>query len=393
MGIAVVGTASVVALAACSSSPSSSGAGAGTKVLNVAMIVDASGADGPGFSPAIGGMEAAVSQFNAAGGVDGEKVNAKLYDTTSTASGGIAAARAAIGAGAFAVVSVSQLIDGALPLLSAAKVPVLGYGVSPNWFSGVCTTCYSWSGNIVSINTTAWVTMMVDKGYKKLALFSDVNDPGGLAGGRLWKRMIPAAGGTVAYYQEGVNTADQATMTALAKAIIDSGAQGVLTSGATGGPQIQSALNQLGAKIPVLQPVVYGAAAAKQYGNSINGMIYANVTATPDYTDDPGVRAYEATMQKYGKDSAGFAVQGYISMKFLLDNLKSLSGAPTQQKLLKELSTLKGYDSDGLICPVDFPAFQQQSGSLCLSASQFVNGKWTRYSDDGKTFWTGTAFR
>jgi ABC-type branched-subunit amino acid transport system substrate-binding protein len=400
--IAAAAFVSLGVLAACGSSAQPNGGSGGTgsgggasagKVLKVAMFVDASGALGPGFSPAVGGMEAAAAAFNDGGGANGVKVSVKLYDTASTASGGVSAARAAIADGSFAVVPVSQLIDGALPLLASAKMPVTGYGVSPNWYSGTCATCYSWSGNIVSINTTSWVDMMVRKGHKRLALFSDVNDPGGLSGGKLWKRMIPAAGGTVALYREGVDASNSAAISALARQIVGSGAQGVLTSGATGGPQIQSALNALGSKIPVLQPVVYGAAAAKQYGNAINGMIFANVTATPDYTNDPGIETYLATMKKYNKDPAGFALQGYISMKFLLDTIKSLPGTPTQQKLLRALSILKGYDSDGLICPVDFPAFQQQAGSPCLSASQFVGGRWTQYSDGGKTFWVGKAFR
>lgn len=374
----------VAALAACSSSAgSSSGTSASGNSggqLTVAFINDTSGELGPGFSPAIQGAEAAVAAFNAAGGADGKKVTLKLFDTTSTASGAIAAARAAIAANPVAIVPVSETLDGAIPLMAASKIPVVGWGITPSWFTGVCSTCYSWSGNVVSLNTTAWVGLMVDHGYKKLAMIVD-SEPGSLQGAKVWKKMFPVVGGQLVLDREGIDMSNSADVTQMAQAVIKSGATGVLLNASEGGPELQAALNQDGAHIPVLNVVAYGPQVAKQFGSSANGLIFASFPATLQYTSDAGVQQYLATMAKYGKSPDGFALQGYISMKFALDNLKA-AAAPTSSDLIKQLSHLTGYNMDGLICTVSFPAYQSTAGSKCLSASQLENGTWVKFGSN-----------
>jgi ABC-type branched-subunit amino acid transport system substrate-binding protein len=380
-----------VALAACSGS-AAAGGGSGSASsassggdLTVAFVNDTSGELGPGFSPAIQGAEAAVDAFNAGGGAHGKKVTLKLFDTTSSASGAETAMRAAIAANPVAIVPVSEMIDGTIPLLAASKVPVIGWGITPSWYTGVCGNCYSWTGNIVGANTTAWVGLMVDHGYKKLAMVVDTL-PGSVQGAIVWKKMFPVVGAKLVLDDEGVNMADSAEISQVAQAIIKSGAQGVLVNASSGGPQIQAALNQDGAHIPALNVVAYGPQVAQQFGSSANGLIFASFPATLQYTSDPGLQEYLATMKKYGKNPNGFAEQGYISMKFALDNLKA-AAAPTSAALLKQMSHLSGYDMDGLICPVTFPAFHEAAGTLCLSASQLENGTWVKFGT--QTFYKG----
>jgi ABC-type branched-subunit amino acid transport system substrate-binding protein len=382
-----------VALAACSgsavSASNSSSASASGGSLTVAFINDTSGELGPGFSPAIQGAEAAVEAFNAAGGAHGKKVTLKLFDTTSSASGAETAVRAAIASDPIAIVPVSEMIDGTIPLMAASKIPVIGWGITPSWYTGVCPNCYSWTGNIVGANTTAWVGLMVDHGYKKLAMVVDTL-PGSVQGAKVWKKMFPVVGAKLVLDDEGVNMADSAEISQVAQAIINSGAQGVLVNASSGGPQIQAALNQDGAHIPALNVVAYGPQVAQQFGSSANGLIFASFPATLQYTSDPGLKQYLATMQKYGKNPNGFAEQGYISMKFALDNLKAAS-APTHAALLKQMSHLSGYTMDGLICPVRFPAFQEAAGTLCLSASQLENGTWVKFGS--QTFYKGEQIK
>jgi Periplasmic binding protein len=129
---------------------------------------------------------------------------------------------------------------------------------------------------------------------------------------------------------------------------------------------------------------------ARQYGSAANGLIFASFPATLEYTNVEGVQEYLSTMKKYGKSPDGFALQGYISMRFMLDNLK-MASAPTSAALLSQLSQLRGYDEDGLICPVNFPAFQQAAGTTCLSASQLENGKWVKFG--ASTFYKGKEIR
>jgi branched-chain amino acid transport system substrate-binding protein len=368
-----------LAVTACGSNgSSSSGASGGSSAaITIGFVSDATGLFGPVFSPAIDGAKAEVAAVNAAGGVHGHQIILKVYDTGSTAAGGQNAVRSALGAKVTAIVSVSQFIDGGLPLLASSGVPAVGFGVSPNWYGADKKTLFSYTGDIVTKTSTAWGQVVVDLGKTKVGLVADAS-PGSQAALPVWTdKLIPSAKLDLVTTVSPLNASDSGQVVAAAQKIKAAGAQAVLSTAGGGGGELQAALNQVGAKnIPVVQGNEYGPAIAQQFGASANGLIYVSFAATPEHVATPGVATYLSDMRKAGQNpSPGVALQGYVTTKMLLDAMKTVSGDITPTAIATKLNSLDGYNENGLIPPVHFPAFHT-SAAGCLSESQLRDGKW-----------------
>jgi ABC-type branched-subunit amino acid transport system substrate-binding protein len=370
--------ASVLALsaAACgSSSPSSSGSQADSsgKTLNIALIVDVTGIYASISGLALYPMEAAIAQANAKGGVDGYHIDYKVIDSQSTPVGGLTAAREAIADHVFAVVADSTGLMGGLATLAAAKMPVIGDGDVPQWNAG--PTLFSISGDITTQNTTAWMKVLISRGDKRIAV------PGGtlnVVAAQNWSKLIPYAGGSTCFYRVGIDGTDTASITALAHEIIAAHCQGVASPTMYPGTlQLQIALNQLGANIPVVDAGDFGPSVITQAGSSADNLIYANFFASAYDTSDPGVAQYLAAMKKYEPSQSPycFCEKGYPIAEWFLHALSQIHGTPTQTKLVAALNSTNGYTVNGLVGPIYEPLFHTQ-GSLCLSYSTIKNGAW-----------------
>jgi branched-chain amino acid transport system substrate-binding protein len=368
-----------LAVSACGSGSGASGKSGGDApdAITIGFISDATGAYGPVFSPGIDGAKAEVAAVDAAGGTDGHQIILKVYDTGSTAAGGQNAVRSALGDGVTAIVSVSQFIDGALPLLASGGVPAVGYGVSPNWYGADRKTLFSYTGDIVTKTSTSWGQIVSALGKTRVALVADAS-AGSQSALPIWaNQLIPDSGLRLVTTVSPLDASDSAQLVSAAQKIKDSGAQAVLSTAGSGGAELQAALNQVGAKdVPVVQGNEYGPAIATQFGASANGLIYVSFAATQQHVSVPGVATYLSDMRKAGQDpDPGFALQGYVATKLLLDTMKTVSGNLTHAAIATKLDSLNDYDENGLIPPVYFPAFHT-SAAGCLSGSQLEDGKW-----------------
>jgi ABC-type branched-subunit amino acid transport system substrate-binding protein len=385
--------------AACASSggsgagnPSSPGSGGGAvsgKTLTLGVVADVTGLMSPVSGPTLYAMEAAIAEANAKGGVNGYKFKYKVYDAQSTPVGGLNAARQAIADHVFAIVADSQGLDGGLATLSAAKLPVVGDGDSPNW-SGR-PYIYSISGNLITQNTTAWAKVLISQGRTRIGV------PGGTinaAATVTWEHLVPFAGGKLCFGRVGINGANTASLVAVAHEIIAAHCQGIINPTLYPGTEaLQAALNQLGANIPEVEAGDLGPAITSQYGSSVNNMIYANFFASPYDTSDPGVAQYLAAMAKYepGKQVDCFCIKGYPIVQWFLHSFGQIKGTPTQAKLVAALESTHGYTANGLVPPVQEPAFHTV-GSVCLSYSIIKNGQWTSLLKGPNPFICGQRF-
>jgi hypothetical protein len=182
---------------------------------------------------------------------------------------------------------------------------------------------------------------------------------------------------------------------AVAHEIIAAHCQGVV--GVTlypGTLQLQIALNQLGAHIPVVDEVDSGPAVIQQAGSSANNLIYINQNATPYATKDPGVVQYVSDMKTYeaGHDPyCGRCLLGYASVKWMTHALGQLSGAPTQKGLIDALNSTKNYTINGLVGAITEPDFHS-TGTICLSAQVIQNGQWVPLINSAYPFTCGKRF-
>jgi hypothetical protein len=336
------------------------------------LAVDVTGNFAPLSDPGLYALEAGIAEYNASP-TGKYHINYKIYDTQSSPAGGLNAARLAISDHQFAVLGMTLGLDSGLATLSAAGVPTLGNGDTVNWSNrpGI----FSYEGNEITQNTTGWMDLLINQGRKNIAI--PTGPTYGAAAGPTWNAEVPFAGGKTCFYRQGIDATNTATLTAVAHEIINAGCQGVdslLDSNTVG---LQVALDQLGGNVQVVDPADFGPAVTNQYGSSANGLIYANFFASPYATGNQGVNEYLAAMKQYEPSHNPYCicVKGYAVAKWFAWGLDQVPASPTQTALINVLNTTHAYTEDGLIGPINEPAFHS-SGQLCLGASIVKGGKW-----------------
>jgi ABC-type branched-subunit amino acid transport system substrate-binding protein len=318
--------------------------------------------------------EAALKAANAAGGVNGYKFTWKVYDAGSSPTGGLNAARLVVSDHPFAVLASWAQPNSGLPSLAAAGIPTLGDGDGTGWSGPL--NLFSVTGNEYTRGTTAWMEVFIKEGKKRIAI------PGGTVNPEItaqWEKEVTRSGGTLCFGRTGINGTNTATIVAVAHQIISAHCQAVVSPTLYPGTlQLQVALNQLGANIPVEDLVDNGPQVIQQAGSSANNLVYTNDNATPFATDDPGVAQYLSDMKTYEPSNTpycGRCMLGYIQAKWLFHALGQMQGTPTQQGLTAALNSTKNYTVDNLMGPINEPEFHT-NGNLCLSYQVIQNGQW-----------------
>jgi ABC-type branched-subunit amino acid transport system substrate-binding protein len=358
--------------------------------LTVGLINDVTGQ--LSFTNGLAVEEAALKAANAAGGVDGYKFAWKTYDTTSTPAGGLIAARAAVADHVFAVIASWALPDTGLPTIAAAGIPTIGDGDGTAW-SGP-PDLFSVIGNGFSGGvSTAFFAPLIQRGYTRIAL------PGGTINPAIipaYEKAVAGSGGSVCFSRVGIDGTNTASITALAHEIIGAHCQGVFSATLYPGTlQLQIALNQLGAHIPVVDLVDSGPSVIKQAGTSANNLIYANDFATAYNTSDPGIVQFLSQMKTYEPTAnvyCGNCIKGYVAAEWFLKALGELNGAATQQGLIAALNSTKNYTADNLVGPINEPAFHTTGYGLCFAALAIENGNWVPLESGSFPFICGQPF-
>jgi ABC-type branched-subunit amino acid transport system substrate-binding protein len=334
-------------------------------------------------------MEVALKAANAAGGVDGYKFAWKVYDSGSSPSGAINAVRLAVSDHVFAVLINSAQPDSALPSLVAAGIPTIGDGDGAG-YSGP-PDMFSVTGDSFLKNTTAWWEPLVQEGKTRIAI------PGGTINASVtseWERQLPLGGGSLCFGRTGIDGTNTASITAVAHEIIAAHCQGVVSPTLYPGTlQLQIALNQLGAEIPVVDLVDSGPAVIQQAGSSADNLIYTNNTASPYATRDPGVVQFLSDMKTYAPSQTpycGRCMIGYIMAKWFLQSLGQINGTATQPGLIAALNSTKNYTANNLIGPINEPEFHS-TPDPCLSFQVIQNGHWVPLTNTAFPFVCGKA--
>jgi ABC-type branched-subunit amino acid transport system substrate-binding protein len=235
--VQVGGGLAVVSLlaAACSSGGASSGSGSGSSAgtseaaepVDIALVTDLTGAASSTGVEALAGVKTAVYQINAAGGVDGSKLQLATYDGQTTVSVDQNVTRQAIASKPAAIVSfllsneteatASLVMSGGVPWVGPSY-PVAALSEATNWFSTSATDPAVATGTVSSLKAILGGSLA-----GKTVAFEGLQNPAVAAHITLMKQGVTSAGGTV-----GKVITDPAGITSWA-----SQAQSVVSSGAS----------------------------------------------------------------------------------------------------------------------------------------------------------------
>jgi branched-chain amino acid transport system substrate-binding protein len=337
----------LVALTACgnggssssSSNASSSNAGGSSAAAsggsyNIALISDLSGPFSSVSAPGAAGVEVAVDNINANGGINGKKLSLSVTDSQSSASLALSASQKAIAGNPLALFMLSGSADAAaigslaqaahIPLLSPALSDTSVYPAQPYLYQPSLTAQQdaeamyqfvkqregSLSGKVVDIAA-------INSPYVQL-IITDVG------------KLLKAQGAKVnAAQQYNLPLASFATQ---ANAIARDKPNVVLTLGATDDTVVVSkALTQAG--VTALQ-VGIPSGAGEQTLQQIGSSKYYALTADPYASETP---SFLAAATEYGKktDVSGsiFAMSGWVAVYMLADALKQCGASCTSSHL------------------------------------------------------------
>jgi branched-chain amino acid transport system substrate-binding protein len=341
----------LVALTACGnggggSSSNASGSGSAAASggsYNVALVSDLSGAFSSVSAPGAAGVEVAVDNINANGGINGKQLNLSVTDSQSSASLALSASQKAIAGSPLALFMLSGSADAAAigSLAQAARIPLLSpalsdtsvYPAQPYLYQPSLTAQQdaqamyafvkqqegSLSGKVVDVAA-------INSPYVQL-IITDVS------------KLLKAQGAKVnAAQQYNLPLASFATQ---ANAIARDKPNVVLTLGSTDDTVVVSkALTQAG--VSALQ-VGIPSGAAQQTLQQINSPRYYALTADPYSSETP---SFLAAATEYGKkaDVSGsiFAMSGWVAVYMLADALKQCGATCTGSQLNTALQNVSG---------------------------------------------------
>jgi branched-chain amino acid transport system substrate-binding protein len=340
----------LVALTACGNGGGSSGngkaSGSGSAAAsggsyNISLVSDLSGAFSGVSAPGAAGVEVAVDNINANGGINGKKLNLSVTDSQSSASLALSASQKAIAGNPLALFMLSGSADASAigSLAQAARIPLLSpalsdtsvYPAQPYLYQPSLTAQQdaqamyafvkqqegSLSGKVVDVAA-------INSPYVQL-IITDVS------------KLLKAQGAKVnAAQQYNLPLASFATQ---ANAIARDKPNVVLTLGSTDDTVVVSkALTQAG--VTALQ-VGIPSGAAQQTLQQINSAKYYALTADPYSSETPG---FLAAASEYGKkaDVSGsiFAMSGWVAVYMLADALKQCGAGCTGSQLNTALQSV-----------------------------------------------------
>ena len=374
--------------AAGSSTSSSGGSGQSSSThafkgtIKVAVIADETGPSSIGAGTQ--GFLAYFDSVNASGGVDGYKIVPTQYDTASDPASAVQAVRHAIAGKPTAVVSGSFSIGSGLPTLATSGIPAVGDGGASGWtghkslFSVVGDqTVHSSDAPLVIAKKYAGATKvgLIGSSYSSLQQQALIKD-------------APKLGMQIVMKDVGLPIAPtSAEFLSAAEQMKSDGAQAVIDSGSEGLSELQIDLNQLGVKAKVVANDEYSTPSTKE-----DGLMFTDEWANPYVTNDPGMAAYAAAMNKFGYGSViktnVWTPLRWAQADLLVTALKKAGPPFSSAAVVKALAATKGFTAGGVVPSASFPQFQQ-TGGHCQAVMEVEGTQWKSLANGSNPFICG----
>jgi branched-chain amino acid transport system substrate-binding protein len=360
--VGTMAAALAVSLAACGSDSDSTSAGS-SDPIEVGSWSPLSGPIAPSGTQTAAGAKAAFDEINAAGGINGRKINYTTLDNAYDPQQTIQAARKLVGSKkVVAIVGANGTAPTAASfpfVLDQSKVPIMfTYGGAQAWYSPPKAGLFG-SQTPYEDQAKTLAQWAVDSGAKNIVVVHD--DP-----------------------QAFVNVADAVVTTVQAA---DPAVQTAKVSVKLGSTDYSPVVAQVKAKSPdavvLITPVPEAAAYLKQAklqgvtatpygyapiadpgllklaGDAAEGVRTLSLTKLPTDTADPAVAAYVAALKKYAPDQTPsfYSIYTYAAAKAFAKILEGISGDITPESIAEAAESGTPIDT-GLLPPLTFTSSQ-----------------------------------
>jgi branched-chain amino acid transport system substrate-binding protein len=356
--------------------------------IKIGFITDLSGDGSSNYFDAANGPKAAFDALNAAGGIDGRKIDLVVADTASSPTGALTAAQDLVSKGVFGIVADSSFFFGAYKYLQQAGIPVTG-GVAdgPEWGLQPNTNMFNYEGGVDPGEPANTLDGLFFKsvGATNVAGFAYGISPASIDSIKDLKESLNAVGIKMGYENLSVPFG-AIDFTADALAMKHAGVNGATCSCV----QTTNIALAVGAKqegIPLKAALMF---------SGVDSSLFADATAVsaaqgtywpseivPIGLNNPATNAFVANLQKYDPSYKGGypdygIISAYAGADVMIEGLQVAGQNPTRQSFINNMLKVSSWNDNGLLAsPVGFNHFGKADPTSCeyfteVEGDQFV---------------------
>ena len=362
-------TGSATGSATGSSTGSSSGSntasapGVSKDSITIGFITSASGNAASTFSDSAKGAQARFAALNAAGGINGRKINMITADDQSSVSGDLTAAQDLVNKGVFAIVDYTPYAFGGYRYLQQKGIPVTGGAFDgPEWGIKPNTNMFSYGGGVdpkYPANTYQ-ALFFKSLGVTSVAGFAYGVSPSSIASIKDLKFAVTSQGMQMPYenlslpfgavdftsYAAGHEERQRRCGGLLVRA--DSNIA-MAVAAKQAGIKLKAALMFSGADSSLFDSATATAAAQGTYWPT---------TIVPIDLNNAATNQFLANLKKYDPSYKGgypsYGLTGsYLSADLMIKGLEVAGQNPTRESFINNLSKVTAWNAEGLLPSTD----------------------------------------
>ena len=323
--------------------------------------------------------EASVKAINAAGGINGAKIQMTFCDSKFDPNTTLSCVKQATSGNYAAVIVPTSSVGqgGADALLAKSHLPVF-YGIPAGQQIDAANAVCPTSTILGSGSGVGW--MAKDLGLKKLSL-TEANSPTFVAAGNYVKSSLAKVGiGVGSTVATPIGTPDLSSSFAQA---MSGGANGLWYANLP--PVLNPSIKQFLQSFPkdklILQYIAYNT--VQEVGAAGSGSVYFPAWTQPISSNVPGVQQFVSDMKKYasnpGEDINDSYIPGYLPMKLFAAIASTIKGSVTAPSVLAAMKSASNVSMGGLI-PNYSGSMHGKAGAPCMYQDDIVpdvdkNGK------------------
>jgi branched-chain amino acid transport system substrate-binding protein len=372
-------------------------AGVTPNSVSIGFIYSKTGIASSTFADSDAGCRAIVGQQNAAGGVNGRKIDVQ-YEDDQSANNLTVAQDLVQNQNVFALVNNSALAFLAYRWVLDNGIPEVGGGFDGSYYGDPATAkeIVSALGNTINADGVAYDTLpkvMKKQGATKIAALAyGISASSANAAKNLQKYAVPAAGLKAVYTNTSVDfgTTDVGP---LVLGIKNSGANGVyLPMVADTNLAVVTGLQQNGVPMKsIVMATGYGQALLDQpAAQTLRSNVLFQTNLAPVELKTKATKQFQSDLAKYANYTGvpDFGIYtGYVSCDLMIRGLENAGASPTRDGFVAGMHQVGAFDQAGLACqPVDISlkGVGHSSPTGCTWYVQIKNGKFVPYPANGQ---------
>jgi branched-chain amino acid transport system substrate-binding protein len=371
--------------------------GVAAKSVDIGFITSKTGVAGSTFVNADKGCKSRIDRQNAAGGVNGRKINVDYVDDQSGGANKTGSQDLVQNKHVFMIVNDSPFAFLTYQFMLDSDVPMIGGGFDGTYYGAPGNeNILSAGGNVVNANGVSYTglpQLMKKMGATKVAALAyGISASSTAAAENFMKYSVPSAGLKPVY----TNTTVDFGSTDVGPEVLgikNAGADAVyLPLVANSNLAVVQGLAQNGVKMKAtVLATGYGQPLLDQPVSATFGPDVLLATGyAPVELKTKATKQFQADLKKYagytGVPDYGIYT-GYITCDMAIVALKNAGNPPTRAAVVPGVRKLKTYDQAGLACrPIDVSVetYGQASPTTCGWYVQVKNGKFVPFPADGK---------